>query len=379
MTERHLVRVRILASFALLLAMLAGALALQWLFTRPPPAPPGAPAVTVGMSIEPFDPRVAGGSGGSRGLYLDLRQGGKPLVQALQEGRSVEVWEILARNGGARHAAAFYAHFVYHASGVAPDCVITEWGISSRALPAPHRGTAVRYAARRGAAGAPQLSAEVKLPPEIGVEPGAAGARYIPVARWSDGGAGILRIAPGKSVRVLLYAEAADDLGTGSATTSLPRAVELRAYARVSIGRASKLVESSNALYAVLVDEARMVTADESIADPVENLRSLAYQPRPAAQEPAAAAQVPPAVPPQPGYVVQLGAFRDEAHARALAARLTRAGFGCTVKRIEAADGTPLYRVRLTPALSRRDAEFLSAKIGEKVPELRPLALRADR
>jgi len=372
MTERHLVRVRILASFALLLSMLAGALALHWLFTRPPPAPPGAPAVTVGMSIEPFDPRVAGGSGGSRGLYLDLRQSGKPLVQALQEGRGVEVWEILARNGGAQHAAAFYAHFVYHAPGVAPDCVITEWGISSRALPAPHRGTPLRYAARRGAAGALRPSAEVKLPPDVGLAPGAAQARYIPVARWSDGGPGILRVAPGKSARVLLYAEAADDLGTGSATTSLPRAVELRAYARVSIGRASKLVESSNALYAVLVDEARMVTADESIADPVENLRSLAYQPRPAAQEPAA-------VPPQPGYVVQLGAFRDEAHARTLAARLTRAGFGCAVTRIEGADGTPLYRVRLTPALSRRDAEFLSAKIGEKVPELRPLALRADR
>jgi hypothetical protein len=372
-------RLRIVASFALLLAILAGAFALHWLFTRPPPAPAGAPAATVGMSIEAFDPRVEGSSGGSRGLYLDLRQSGKPLVQALQEGRGVEVWEILARNGGARHAAAFYAHFVYHGSGVAPDCVITEWGISSRALPAPRRGTAVRYAAQRGAAGAPPLFAEVKLPPELGVKPGDAGARYIPVARWSDGGTGILRIAPGKSARALLHAGAADGPVSRGVSTSPPRAVELRAYARVRIGRSSKLVESSNALYAVWVDEAGIVAADGGLEDPVENLRSLAYQPRSAAQDPAAAAQVPPAASPQPGYVVQLGAFRDEAHARTLAERVKRAGFGCTVTRIEGADGTPMYRVRLTPALSRRDAEFLSAKIGEKVSQLRPLALRADR
>ncbi len=372
-------RVRILASFALLLAMLAGALGLDWLFTRPAPTPAGAPAATVGMSIEPFDPRVAGGSGGSRALYLDLRQGGKPLLQALQEGRGVDVWEILARNGGAQHAAAFYAHFVYHAPGFAPDCVITEWGISSRALAPPRRGTAVRYAAQRDTTGAPLLSAEVQLAPDVGPRRGAAGARYIPVARWSDGSPGILRIAPGKSARMLFYAEAADGPATGKAAASPPRAVELRAYARVSIGRTSRLIESSNALYAVWLDEAGVVAADGGLEDPVENLRALAYQPRAAAQEPAAAAQVPPAAPPQPGYVVQLGAFRDEAHARTLAARLTRAGFGCAVTRIEGADGTPLYRVRLTPALSRRDAEFLSAKIGEKVPELRPLALRADR
>lgn len=372
-------RVRILASFALLLAMLAGALALHWLFTRPPPAPAGAPAATVGMSIEPLDPRVAGGSGGSRGLYLDLRQSGKPLVQALQEGSGVEVWEILARNGGAQYAAAFYADFVYHAPGFAPDCVIMEWGIAARALPAPRRGTAVRYAAPRGAAAALPLSAEVKLPPDVGFNPGAAGARYIPVAHWSDGGPGIVRIAPGKSARVLVYAEDADGPASGRAAASPPRAVELRAYARVSIGRASKLVESSNALYAVWVDEDRTITANESVADPVENLRSLAYQPRAAAQEPVAGVQTPPAAPPQPGYVVQLGAFREEAHARRLAQRVTRAGFTCTVTRVDAADGSGIYRVRLTPPLSRRDAEFLSARIGQTVPGLRPLALRADR
>jgi len=358
--------------------MLAGALALYRVFTQPPPAPAGAPPVTVGLSMEPFDPRAAGGSGGSRGLYLDLRQSGKPLLQALQEGHGVEVWEVLRRGGSAPDAAAFYAHFVYHASGVAPDCVITEWGISSRVLPAPPRGTAVRYAAQDGAAGAPPLSAEVKLAPDAGVKPGTAGAHFIPVARWSDGGPGILRIAPGKSAHVLFYAEAGNGPAS-SAAASLPRAVELRAYARVSIGRASKLIESSNALYAVWVEEASVVAVDGGIEDPVENLRSLAYQPRPPTQEPATAAQATPAAPPQPGYVVQLGAFREKAHARALAARVTRAGFGCEVTRVETAGGTPLYRVRLTPALSRRDAEFLSAKIGEKVPELRPLALRADR
>ena len=357
--------------------MVTGALALHRLFTQPPPTPAGAEAATVGMSIEPLDPRVAGG-GGSHGLYLDVRRSGKPLVQALQEGHGVEVWEVLWRGGGALHAAAFYAHFVYHAPGVAPDCVITEWGISSRALHAPRDGTAVRYTAQRSAAGAPPLFAEVKLPPDAGLEPGAARVRHTPVTRWSDGGHGVLRIAPGKSARALLYAEPADGPGSGAGAASLPRAVELRAYARVSIGRSSKLVESSNALYAVWVDEAGMVTSDSGIEDPVENLRSLAYQPRAALQAPAAA-ETPPAAPPRPGYVVQLGAFREEAHARALAERLTRAGFGCAVTRIEGADGTPLYRVRLTPALSRRDAEVLSAKIGERVPGLRPLALRADR
>ena len=377
-------RTRVLASFALLLAMLVGALALYRLFTQPPPAPAGA-AATVGLSIEPLDPRVAGAGGGSRALFLDVRQSGKPLLQALQEGRGVEVWEVIGRGGGALHAPAFFAHFVYHAPGIAPDCVITEWGISARALHPPRHGTAVRYAERHSATGATPPYAEVKLPPDAGAEPGTARARYVPVARWSDGGAGILRIAPGKSARVLFHAEIADGPAAGGATTSRPRAVELRAYARVSIGRASRLVESSNALYAVSVDETRIVRANGGIEDPVENLRSLAYQPRIAAQEPAAAqepgasAEAAPAPPAQPAYVVQLGAFRDEAHARTLAERLQRAGFGCAVTRIEAADGTPLYRVRLTPALSRRDAEFLSAKIAEKVPGLRPLALRADR
>lgn len=371
-------RVRILASFALLLAMLAGALALHWLFTRPPPAPAGAPAATVGMSIEPFDPRVAGGSGGSRGLYLDLRQSGTPLVQALQEGRGVEVWEILARNGGAQHAAAFYAHFVYHAPGFAPDCVITEWGIAARALPAPRRGTAVRYAAQRGAAGALPLSAEVKLPPDVGLKPGAAGARYIPVASWSDGGPGIVRIAPGKSARVLFHAQV-EGAPAPAVAASPRRASELRTYARVSIGRTSKLIESSNALYAVWVDEGTLLVADGGIEDPVENLRSLAYQPRAASPDAAAAEETRPAGPPEPGYVVQLGAFREEAHARRLAQRVTRAGFTCTVTRVDAADGSGIYRVRLTPPLSQRDAEFLSAKIGQTVPGLRPLALRADR
>jgi len=365
--------------------MLAGALALYRVFTQPPPAPDGA-AATVGLSIEPFDPRVEGAGGGSRALFLDVRQSGKPLLQALQEGRGVEVWEVIGRGGGALHAPAFFAHFVYRAPGIAPDCVVTEWGISSRALRPPRHGTAVRYGGQRAAAGAAAPYAEVKLPPDAGVEPAAARARYVPVARWSDGGPGILRVAPGKSARVLFHAETADGPAATGAKASRPRAVELRAYARVSIGRASRLVESSNALYAVAADEADIVKADGSIEDPVENLRSLAYQSRAAARESAAAAEEPaagaaaaPAAPPQPGYVVQLGAFRDEAHARTLAEQLKRAGFGCAVTRIEAADGTALYRVRLTPALSRRDAEFLSAKIAEKVPGLRPFALRADR
>lgn len=377
-------RVRILASFALLLSMLVGALVLYRMFTRPPPVLAGASAPTVGMSIEPLDPRVVAGGGGSRALYLDVPQDGRPLPQALQESHGVQVWEVLRRGGDAAHSAALTAHFVYHAPVIAPDCVITEWGIAWRALPAPRRGAAVRYVAQRTVPGAPPLSAEVKLPRETGLEPGAESARYIPVARWSDGGAGAVRIAPGKSARVVFLARAADGAGTGDAAGSPPRALELRAYARVTIGRASRLVESSNALYAVWVDESDMLKADGGIEDPVENLRSLAYLPRTApqqalaAQDPAPAVRATPSGPPQPGYVVQLGAFREEAHARALAARLTRAGFACTVTRIEAADGTRLYRVRLTPALSRHDAELLSTKIGETVPELRPLALRAD-
>jgi cell division septation protein DedD len=389
--DAHPVRARVMVSAALLLVMLAGGLLMYRLFTQPGLGPVGSVPASVGLSIEPLDPRVTAGHGGSRGLFLDTEHSarGVPLLQALKDDRAIEVWEILGRGGGAHRPTGLYATLAYEAPSYAPDCVIEEWGISSRAVRPPKHGLALRYAARPRTRGVAALAAVVKLLPNHRFDPRAPDKRFFPVAHWSDGSRGVARVAPGKSARVLFSAEAADGAeAAGAGPVSGVRAAELRAYARVSIGRTSKLIESSNALYAVWVDEGAMVSADDGIRDPVENLRSLAYQPRALPKDngdapPAAAAAPPaertPAAVPSPAYVLQLGAFREEAHARRLARRLTNAGFGCAVTRVETADGKTFFRVRLTPAMSKRDAEMLRAKFAETISGLQPVVMPEDR
>jgi hypothetical protein len=382
--DAHPVRARIIASAALLLAMLAGGLAMYKLFTQPGLGPVGSVPASIGLSIEPLDPRVAPARGGSQGLFLDTEHSrrGVPLLQALKDDRAIEVWEVLTRGGGAHRPTAFYATFAYDAPSYAPDCLIEEWGISSRAVRPPRHGLAVHYAARAHAGDVAALAAVVKLQPNSRFDARAPDKRLFPVAIWSDGSRGVARVAPGKSVRVLFSAEAAGGERAGGGPAAGVRAAELRAYARVSIGRTSRLIESSNALYAVWVDEAAMVAVEHGIRDPVENLRSLAYRPRALPRDdgdapPAAAA--PPAASPSPGYVLQLGAFREEARARRLARRLTSAGFGCTVTRVESADAKIFFRVRLTPAMSRRDAEMLRARFAATIPSLQPVVMPEDR
>lgn len=391
--DAHPVRTRVIASAALLLVMLAGGLAMYRLFTQPGLGPVGSVPASITFSIEPLDPRVATGrdGGGSRGLFLDTAQSGRgvPLLQALKDERAIEVWEILTPGGGAQRATSFYASLAYEAPSYAPDCVLEEWGISARAVRPPRGGLALQYAAQPRSAGMATRAAVVKLLPNSAFDPRAPDKRFFPVARWSDGSRGVARVAPGKSARVLFSAEAAGDAGAKSAApASGLRASELRAYVRVSVGRTSRLIESSNALYAVWVDEGMLVSVADGIQDPVENLRSLAYQPRAPLKDngeppPAAAAALPaaptPAVSPSRTYVLQLGAFREEAHARQLAKRMTGAGFGCAVTRLETAEGKTFFRVRLTTAMSKEEAEMLRAKFAATISGLQPVVMPADR
>jgi hypothetical protein len=387
--DAHPVRARVIASAVLVAAMLGGGLALYRLFTQPGLGPVGSVPATVAFSIEPLDPRVATGrgGGGSRGLFLDTEHSGRgvPLLQALKDERAIEVWEILRQGSGAHRPLGFYASLAYVAPSYAPDCVIEEWGISSRALRPPRRGLALQYAAPAHAGRAAAPAAVVKLLPNRAFDPRARDKRFFPVASWSDGSRGVARVAPGKSVRVLFSVEAAagaEAVGAGSAAGL--RAAELRAYARVSVGRTSKLIESSNALYAVWVDEGMLVSVADGIQDPVENLRSLAYRPRalpkddggapPAAAPPAEPA---PALASSRAYVLQLGAFREQAHARRLAKRMTSAGFDCAITRVQTADGEAFFRVRLTQAMSKQDAESLRAKFAQTSSGLQPVVMPA--
>ncbi len=408
------VRTRLAVAALLLVAMLAALLVAYRQFMQPHPGPLRLVTASIGMSIEPFDPRAAaqgdnqanGHGGGSQGLFFAITEQGNggalSLVRALSQGNAVEVWEILRESDDARRAVSFHAKFVYQAPGYAPECVVKEWGVSYRSVSPPTRGLAVQYVSvSRGERDATAASAVVEIVPQEAFNPAVPDKVFAPVARWSDGGRGVERLAPGKSARVLflLRMAARAPAAVAGADRELP-ASELRAYARVSIGGKDFLIESSNALYAVWVSEDRIVSVDTGIEDPVENLRSLAYQARGAmtqrgaaqailagAAEPPAAARAAPApieeaitgAAAAARYVVQLGAFRQEAHARQLAMRLNAAGFRCAVTRIAAPDGTALFRVRVTPALPRRDAELLSAKLGQEIPALQPIVMREDR
>lgn len=77
----------------------------------------------------------------------------------------------------------------------------------------------------------------------------------------------------------------------------------------------------------------------------------------------AAPARAAPAVP--GGFVVQVGAFREEADANALRARLRNAGFAAFVERVNLKDGT-WWRVRVGPELHRAKAEATQASLRQR-------------
>jgi len=388
--DDHPVRARLAAGALLVLAALAAGFPIFQQFMQPRLAPARPVPASIGMSIEPLDPRTIA-QGGEQGLFFEITEGSGndavPLVQVLKEGKAVEVWEILRHTPGESRPTRFYANFAYQAPGDAPDCVVKEWGISAKAVSPPKRGVALQYTApvESGAAG---VFAVLKVLPNEEFNPRVPDKKFVPVAKWSDGGQGVTRIGPGKTLRVLFALGMSDAAAAPAAKPDAAlRASELRAYARVSIGGKDLVIESSNAFYAVWLDEAGIVSVGDGVEDPVENLRSLAYLPRGALTKPSAATQAAPApadeskaaASPGPRYVVQLGAFRQEAHARQLATRLTAAGLPCAVTRIAAADGSAMFRVRLTPALQRGDAELLRRKLEQRVPGLQPNVMREDR
>ena len=77
-----------------------------------------------------------------------------------------------------------------------------------------------------------------------------------------------------------------------------------------------------------------------------------------------------------PGWVVQVGSFGSERNARALAARLTEAGFSAFVSRTEKG-GRAFYRVRVGPVAERKAAEALKARLDAHLGQ-KTLVLRAE-
>ena len=76
---------------------------------------------------------------------------------------------------------------------------------------------------------------------------------------------------------------------------------------------------------------------------------------------------------------VQLGVFRDPAHARRLAKRAAQHGFPSSITRAVSSDGKVTYRVRLREALRAEDAPGAVARLGQKMPELSPILVPAER
>jgi cell division septation protein DedD len=76
-------------------------------------------------------------------------------------------------------------------------------------------------------------------------------------------------------------------------------------------------------------------------------------QPAPAPPRPAAASV---------GFVVQLGAFANDAEARRLQDRARSAGFSAFVEPVRTEGGT-LHRVRVGPVADRADADALRARV----------------
>ena len=109
-------------------------------------------------------------------------------------------------------------------------------------------------------------------------------------------------------------------------------------------------------------------TAPAATNDPSEAPVVAAVRPEPAA--PATPAPVPAATPPKPApataasgdWTVQLGSFGEEANARRVAQRAGTFGHKAEVSPIRS-NGRTLYRVRVTPARSRDEADAAASSL----------------
>jgi len=99
---------------------------------------------------------------------------------------------------------------------------------------------------------------------------------------------------------------------------------------------------------------------------------------RPAREQPPAQAPAPTVSPPRIRFTVQIGAFRDQAHARRLAQRAKRAGFSFTLESGTMSDGKAIFRVRLEPPLDAAQTRQLLAELKRKLPALQPILVPAS-
>ena len=116
------------------------------------------------------------------------------------------------------------------------------------------------------------------------------------------------------------------------------------------------------------VDDTAALTANPPSEAPV--VAAVRPEPQPERAAPAAAAPAPAATPPKPApapaasgdWTVQLGSFGEEANARRVAQRAGTFGHKSEVSPIRS-NGRTLYRVRVTPARSRAEADAAASAL----------------
>jgi DedD protein len=115
-------------------------------------------------------------------------------------------------------------------------------------------------------------------------------------------------------------------------------------------------------------DDTAVLAANPSSEAPV--VAAVRPEPEPERAAPAAAAPAPAATPPKPApsaasggdWTVQLGSFGEEANARRVAQRAGTFGHKAEVSPIRS-NGRTLYRVRVTPARSRAEADAAASAL----------------
>jgi DedD protein len=118
-------------------------------------------------------------------------------------------------------------------------------------------------------------------------------------------------------------------------------------------------------------EDAESAPVAESEPDEAPVVAAVRPEPQPeparAAVAPPAAAPAPAATPPKPApaagdWTVQLGSFGEEANARRVAQRAQTVGHKAEVSPIRS-NGRTLYRVRVTPARSRAEADAAASAL----------------
>jgi DedD protein len=154
------------------------------------------------------------------------------------------------------------------------------------------------------------------------------------------------------------------DEETGPRSLELPQPLEEMRAGRIEPLEPVLVVPPEPVTTVVIGEPADTATeAPEAVAEevPVAPETPTAAESEPEPQSPPTAeASAPPAAPaPAPvvsGWVIQVGAFGQEANAIALRDRLRKAGHTAFVERINVA-GNAVYRVRVGPYTERADAE----------------------